>query len=216
MLEMVLTNQQIAIAGRVLEGETEQIIVGAMVEIIAMPQKFKDILSLKALQYGSQWQKMSERPDRKITGSDGYFHFIKLPLGEYILEASLPARGTRYSKVRTTVKVSSNTNSKIPTTITDIVLLPTGIKGTITDENELNKPIINAKIQIQGSQESTISNQKGNYRLLGLESAKSGNSTVTLIISATGYQQVSHSLEIQQGEIISNQNFSLKPQLLVN
>ena len=73
MLKMSVSKPQIAIAGRVLEGETEKIISGAMVEIIEMPERFRAILSLKALQYGSQWEKMSERPDRKITSSDGYF-----------------------------------------------------------------------------------------------------------------------------------------------
>ena len=58
MLQMSVSNPQIAIAGRVLEGETEKAISGTMVEIIEMPEKFKAILSLKALQYGKQWEKM--------------------------------------------------------------------------------------------------------------------------------------------------------------
>jgi hypothetical protein len=212
MLKLSVFNQQIAIAGRVLEGETEQIISGAMVEVIEMPEKFRAILSLKALQYGLQWEKMSARPDRKITTRDGYFYFINLPEGEYLLETSLPTSGTRYSKVRQTVKVPSPVNGKISTTMTDIVLLPTGIKGTITDADEPSKAIVNAKVQIQGSLESAFSDQNGNYHLLGLESAKSGQRTVTLMVSATGYQQVSQSLVVKQGEVISNQNFSLKPQ----
>ncbi len=136
MLKMSVSNQQIAIAGKVLEGETETKISGAMVEIIEMPETFRAILSLKALQYGSQWEKMLERPDRKITSSDGYFHLTNLPPGEYVLETSLPTSPTRYHKVRKTVKVSSTVNEKISTTITNIVLSPTGIKGTITDADE--------------------------------------------------------------------------------
>lgn len=212
MLTFSVSNQQIAIAGRVLEGETEQIIPGAVVEVIEMPEKFRAILSLKALQYGSQWEKISARPERKITTSDGYFYFINLPEGEYLLEASLPTSGIRYSKVRKAVEVASPVNGKIPTTMTDIVFLSTGIKGTITNANEPSKAIANAKVQIQDSLESAFSDQKGNYHLLGLESSKSGQRTVTLMVSATGYQQVSQSLIIKQGEVISNQNFSLKPQ----
>lgn len=209
MLKMSVSNQQIAIAGKVLEGETENKISGALVEIIEMPEKFRAILSMKALQYGSQWEKMLERPDRKITTSDGAFYFTNLPVGEYLLETSLPTSSTRYHSVRKTVKVSAADNGKIAATMTNIVLSPTVIKGTITDADEPNKLIVNAKIQIQDSRESAVSDRNGNYRLIGLESPKSGQRTVTLIISAIGYQQVSQSIDIQRGEVIA-QNFSLQ------
>ena len=209
MLTMQISNSQVAIAGRVLERETKEPISGAMVEIIEMPEKFNDILSLKALQYGTQWEKMSVRPDRKITASDGSFYFVNLPPGEYKLKASLLGSGTRY-KNREQEIIVKDVNQ---TLMTEIDLLPTGIKGTITDADEQNKAIVNAKVQIQGSPESTFSDQKGNYLLLGLEASKSESDRRTVIVSATGYQQqVSQPLEIQQGEVISNQNFSLNPQ----
>lgn len=210
MLELSIVNQQIAIAGKVLQGETETPISGAIVEIIEMPEKFRAILALKALQYGEQWQKMLERPDRKVTKNDGYFYLTNLPAGDYLIETSLPNSPTQYNPVRTTVKVSSPVNGKIPTMMTDIVLSPTGIKGTITDANDAKKLVVNAKIQIQDSGDMTISDQKGNYRLLGLESSKSGQRTITLIVSATGYQQVSQTINIQRGVVITEQNFALK------
>jgi len=95
--------------------------------------------------------------------------------------------------------------------IADIVLSPTGIKGKITDVDDPKKLITNAKVQIQNSGDSTISDQQGNYRLIGLESPESGQRTITMIVSATGYQQVSQSLNIQRGEVIAEQNFALKP-----
>jgi hypothetical protein len=211
MLELSIVNQQIAIAGKVLQGETQKDISGAIVAIIEMPEKFRAILSLKALQYGLQWEKVPERPDRKITSNDGYFYFTNLPSGEYLLEASLPTSPTRYNEVRTKVQVSSPVNGKIPTTMADIVLLPTGIKGKITDANDQEKFVINAKVQIQDSGDSTISDQKGNYRLIGLESPKSGQRTINMIVSATGYQQLFQSINIQRGEIIAEKNFALKP-----
>jgi CarboxypepD_reg-like domain len=210
MLEMSIVSQQVAIAGRVLEGETESSISGAIVEIVAMPEKFRAILSLKALQYGSQWEKMHNSPNRRITTSDGSFHFINLPPGEYILEVSFPVNPNRYNKVQKTVKVSAAVNGKIPTMMLDILLSVTGIKGIITDAEEANKLIANAKVQIQGSRESCISNQKGNYRLLGLEPSKSGELNLNLIVSAIGYQEVSKSVVIKRGEVITEQNFSLK------
>jgi hypothetical protein len=211
MLELSIVNQQIAIAGKVLQGETQKNISGAIVAIIEMPEKFRAILSLKALQYGSKWEKMSERPDRKITRNDGYFYFTNLPPGEYLLEASLPTSPTRYNEVRKEAQVSSLINGRIPTMMADIVLSPTGIKGKITDANDPKKVITNAKVQIQDSGDNTISDQQGNYRLIELESPKSGERNITMIVSATGYQQVFQSLNIQRGQVILEQNFALKP-----
>ncbi|NJL79233.1 MAG: hypothetical protein HC836_20790 [Richelia sp. RM2_1_2] len=136
---MSITNPQIAIAGRVVEGETKKIIAGAMVKIIEMPEVFQTKLSLKAMQYGSQWQKMFERPDCKITASDGYFYFINLPTGEYVLETSLSANST-YSKVKTKVKVSDSINGKIPTTIIDdIIFSLTKVNAVISHRDEPNR-----------------------------------------------------------------------------
>lgn len=218
MLELSIVNQQIAIAGKVLQGETENPISGAIVEIITMPDKFKDILALKALQYGSQWQKMLNRPDRKVTNNEGNFYLTNLPPGDYIIETSIPTSATQYKPVRTEVTVSktvfATVNDKpiaiIPTAMTNIVLSPTGIKGTITEENDPQKWVVNAKIQIKESGDIAISDQKGYYRFLGLESSKSGERTITLNISAIGYQQVSQKLNIQRGVVISAQNFALK------
>ncbi len=106
MLKMSVSSQQIAIAGRVLDDSTQEAIAGAIVKIIEMPDKFRTYLSLKELQYGSQWQKMSDRADRKITASDGYFYFVDLPTGDYKLEVSVNAIGADYQTVEHEVEVS--------------------------------------------------------------------------------------------------------------
>lgn len=218
MLELSIVNQQIAIAGKVLQGETEKPISGARVEIIEMPEKFRAILALKALQYGEQWQKMLERPDRKVTNTNGDFYLTNLPPGDYIIEASLPTHSTQYQPVKTTVKVSDPVSAQvhdqeisiIPTTMARIVLSPTGIKGTIIHANNPKKLIANAKIQIQESGDSTRSDQKGNYRLIGLKTLQSGQQTITLNVSAIGYQDISQKLNIQRGVVIAEQNFALQ------
>ncbi len=56
--------------------------------------------------------------------------------------------------------------------------------------------LANAQVQIQDSRGSTISDRQGNYRLIGLESPKSGQHTITVVVSATGYQQASKLLNI--------------------
>lgn len=121
MLEIKITNPQVAIAGRVLDKETEKAIAGAMVQIVEMPEKFQTQLSLKALQHGSQWSKMSDRLDRKLTASDGYFYFINLPAGDYKLAAFFQKR-TSDSKKETTVRVASPLEGITPTTMTNIIL----------------------------------------------------------------------------------------------
>jgi Ni,Fe-hydrogenase III component G len=113
MLNTIISNAQVAIAGRVLDDKTKQIISGAMVEIIEMPEEFQKQLKLKELQYDSQWRKMSVRPDRQVTKNDGYFYFVNLPPGEYTLKASVLNRTIQYvdveeksKKVEVTVKES--------------------------------------------------------------------------------------------------------------
>ncbi len=234
MLKMSLFSQQIAIAGRVLEGETDKAISGAMVEIIDMPDKFQTILSLKAQQYGSQWSKMSDRPDRKFTASDGYFYFVNLPPEEYKLKVSVPGSKTQYKNREITVTVKDpikkdvisiekleKVKQIIPTTMTtNIFLLPIGIigiiKGKITEEVAPNKPISEANVQIENNSEKTLSDQKGNYVLLLKDSSKSDPRTLTLIVSATDYEQKVSQIEIQPREVISYQNFSLKKIKKVN
>ena len=87
---MKIESSQIAIAGRVLRGGNP--ISGAIVEIESSPESFQAILSMKAMKYGSQWENMSDRPDRKKTASDGYFFFVNLPDGSYSLKVSEPGR----------------------------------------------------------------------------------------------------------------------------
>lgn len=228
---MSLSSQQIAIAGRVLEGETDKAISGAMVEIIDMPKEFQTILSLKALQYGSQWKKISDRPDRKITASDGYFYFVNLPPGKYKLKASVPGSTIHYENaekkekeviVKNPVNIDNHVIPKkivkqvIPTTLkdTDIILVKaTGIKGTIADIDRLENPIAGATVQIQDNSKSTLSDRNGNYLLVGLEASEKYKVTVF----AKGYQQNSENSEriIQiksKNEVITN-HFYLKKQV---
>ena len=85
-------SSQIAIADMVKRGDNP--ISGARVKIDreSSPESFQAILSMKAMKYGSQWENMSDRPDRKITASDGYFFFVNLPDGSYSLKVSEPGR----------------------------------------------------------------------------------------------------------------------------
>ena len=196
MLKMSLSSQQIAIAGRVLEGETDRAISGAMVEIIDMPESFRKILSLKALQYGAQWEKMSDRPDRKFTASDGSFYFVNLPTGvyfvdlptgvdlstgKYTLAAFIPSSRIIQYGIKEFTVTKEKSSERIITTLMDIPLVLTTIsitiKGQITDFNDSKKKISSAKIEVLNSLGSvkqavifaiTLLIQSGLYRLASL------------------------------------------------
>lgn len=202
----IKTHQSITIAGQVLEGETNRPISGATVMIVEKPEKFGNWLSLRSLQYGLRWETMNNRPDQQLTAEDGYFYFVDLPGGEYVLEASLLTEATRYDRARETIQVpSSNQNEqKIITKVINFILSPTGIKGVITDN--ANKTLPYARIQIQDGQQHTFSDSDGNYRLLGLEPSKSN---LTFIFSASGYKQASKQVKLAQGKVVVS-NLSLR------
>ena len=90
--KMEIESPQIAIAGRVLRGDKPISGARVKIDIESSPESFQAILSMKAMKYGSQWENMSDRPDRKITASDGYFFFVNLPDGNYSLEVSVHGR----------------------------------------------------------------------------------------------------------------------------
>lgn len=189
------TRNRVAIAGQLSNAETGQVIHRARVEITKMPDSFKNWLTLRAMQYGANWETMVERPDRTQTTIDGHFHFLDLPDGDYTLTASLPSTGTRYGAVEKKVQVSRN-GDRIKLAAADIALPPTGIKGQIT--NAENQPIVMAKVQVKGTEESTFSDSKGNYLLSGLEVSKV---QYTVRFSAQGYQQCSPNIQLSQGQV---------------
>jgi len=188
------SSSQIAIAGRVLEGETEKAISGAMVKIINMRKKFRTFCSLKASQYGPQWEKISDRPDRKFTDIHGYFKFCHLPPGKYLLEVSKPGSITHLQYGIKDFTVATDSRKKIITVKDDINFFPIGIKGLVIDVDS-EKGIGNAKIKINRRSEFIYTDSQGFYRL-GLETSTLQKKKVTLKVYASGYQKASEPLHI--------------------
>jgi len=195
--------RQVAIYGQVSDAQTGLPIQGALVEIGKRPDAFNKWLELRSIQYGSDWDRMTERPDRTRTAVDGHFHFLDLPDGEYTLTASLPSAGTRYGTAQVTVTVRRDERGNIARNPADMSLPPTAIKGQIVTAAD-KSPVFMAKIQIEGSAELAFSDSKGKYLLSGLEARKQGaKRTVNVRVSASGCQPVSQIADIIQGEVTS-------------
>lgn len=211
-IELESTRHQVAIYGQISDAETGLTIQDALVEIVQMPETFRNLLALRSQQHGSQWETLEHRPDRKRTAIDGYFYFLDLPDGEYTLTASLRSAGSCYGVAEVKAIVSRDSYGNYVKTAANMTLPPTAIKGKITDLN--GDPIVLAKIQIAGTTDYIFSDSKGNYLFSGLETSRPPlKRTVNINVSARGFQPGSQSAELSQG-IVQNLNFALFQQPL--
>ncbi|MEH2189256.1 MAG: carboxypeptidase regulatory-like domain-containing protein [Nostoc sp.] len=196
MVQWQLIRHQVAIAGQVINAQTKKAIANVEVNITKAPQAFTDWLKLKSLQHSDR------SPYLTRTAFDGYFHFWDLPEGEYTLTALLPNAARRYGTATITVTVPSKVEGKIIMTAADMALPPTVLKGNISNQN--GEPVFMAEVRVKGSTESTFSNDKGQYSLIGLESSEIKR---IAIVSAQGYQPTSQSV------VISHPSTDLQPPL---
>lgn len=195
------TRHQVAIAGRVTDSQTGQAIAGAQVNIKVAPAEFVDRCELlKNVQYSDHWESMPERPDQKHTASDGHFHFMDLPDGDYTLEATLPRMGTRYGMSHVTVIVSRD-GQDINMAQADMTLFPTGLQGQVMAGTD---PVMLAEVRMKGSGEYTFTDEQGNYLLVGLEAGIDR----TVIVSARNFTSIQSTKDFVAGEITSG-NFNL-------
>lgn len=199
---------QVAISGRVTDAQTGRAIGSAQVRIIAAPLVFMEWLANRAKQYGDKWKIMMERPDRIRTAADGHFHFMDLPDGQYTLTASLPGSGTRYGTAQNVVTVTRDAEGNITMAVADMDLPSTMLNGRITIQNTTD-PVVMAEVLIQGIGERTFSDGDGQYLLAGLEIGQR-----TVVISAQGYQQISHTVQFSQAGEELTSDFIMEPAIL--
>jgi hypothetical protein len=199
---------QVAISGRVTDAQTGRAIGSAQVRIIAAPLVFMEWLANRAKQYGDKWKIMMERPDRIRTAADGHFHFMDLPDGQYTLTASLPGSGTRNGTAQNVVTVTRDAEGNITMALADMDLPSTMLNGRITIQNTTD-PVVMAEVRIQGIGERTFSDGDGQYLLAGLEIGQR-----TVVISAQGYQQISHTVQFSQAGEELTSDFIMEPAIL--
>ncbi|MBW2121691.1 MAG: hypothetical protein JRH07_07580, partial [Deltaproteobacteria bacterium] len=100
MSEWEIIRHVVAIAGRVIDGQTGRAVRGGQVVISHGPETFMAWLAARAKERGSPWASMAERPDRTRTEADDHIQFMDLPEGDYTLAASLPGALGRYGTAR--------------------------------------------------------------------------------------------------------------------
>jgi len=186
-----------ALGGRVKDARTGEPLAAVRVEIAAGPAAFTSRLDLLVRQHGDLWATLAERPDRTRTARDGFFRFLDLPAGQYILSASLPGSGTRYGTATAGVTLSSDAQGDtLPGTV-DLELPATTIQGRI--RSTPNAPVWMAEVRIQGSGERTWSDAQGQYVLSGIEAGAR-----KLTISAAGFGVKSEAVTLgQPGEAVT-------------
>jgi Carboxypeptidase regulatory-like domain len=199
-----IVRHQVAIAGRVTDAQTGRAIGGAQVRITAAPATFTTWLTVRALQYGTRWATMAERPDQTRTAADGHFHFLDLPDGQYTLTASLPGAGSRLSTAEKQATVSRDAQGTLTMAAADIALPPTTLKGEITDRDGNRLALV--EVRVQGSGERAFSDAQGRYLLAGLEAGQH-----TVLVSAHGYQPVSRTAVMRPVGAVQTLNVVLDP-----
>jgi hypothetical protein len=150
------------------------------------------------------------RPYLTQTAADGLFYFLDLPRGKYTLIASLPNFQRRYgiSQVEN-ITVSHNDRGDIAIAIADIALPSTSLTGKITHTSETNaEPLVLAEVRLEGSQESTFSDSKGEYILSGLEASVRQR---TVLVRARGYKPNEGTITLSQPGEQKTLNFELTP-----
>jgi len=198
-----IISHAVAISGQVTDIQTDNLIAGVRIDIINGPSEFLSMVDLQAKSYGRRWQTMQDRPDRKISTGDGHFHFMDLPDGTYTLEAMLPGAGSRYGTVHTITSVSRDSLGQLIMTTVELNLPPTTLRGKITDQSS-GDPIEMAQVTINGSNESTYSDDLGDYVLNGLETGSR-----TLLVSARGHQPVSQVVNLASAGTDLTQNIAM-------
>ena len=194
MVKIEPTRHQVALAGQVTDEQTGRVIRGVRVEITSAPSTFQEWLNERKKQYGDRWDSMNEREDRVRTASDGHFHFVDLPDGQYTLTASLPSAGSRYGTAQVNVTVSINASGNVTMVSANIALPPTTIKGKVTKYND--GALTMAEIRVKGSGERVFSNSKGEYIITGLEKGER-----TVLASAQGYKMGEQKAQVNRGAV---------------
>jgi Carboxypeptidase regulatory-like domain len=194
-MEKIEIRHKVAIAGTTSDEITKQPIADAFVELVGQN------LHIEMSENGSFYLIDQETGLVKLPTSlskiqNGFFYFMDLPNGEYTLKVSAPKLESRYEPVKEQ-KVSP------PNLQANVQLSPTRVIGRVSSDK--NEPIPKALVKLGGSEYQTLTNDKGEYILLGIVASKP-----KVQVSHPKFEQSSQEVELIAG-IEHIQDFSLKP-----
>jgi hypothetical protein len=194
-MEKIEIRHKVALAGTTSDEITKQPIADALVELLGQN------LHIQTSENGSfylidQQTGLVKLPTSLSKIQNGFFYFMDLPNGEYTLKVSAPKLESRYEPVKEQ-KVS------VPNLQANVQLSPTRLIGRVNSDK--NEPIVKALVKLRGSEYQTLTNDKGEYILLGIVASKPD-----LQVSHPKFEQSSQEVELIAG-IEHIQNFSLKP-----
>jgi hypothetical protein len=194
---------QVAIAGRVIHGETGKPMSDVVVTIIAMPKAFRQKLDFLAKTRRAPRTIVADGIERTKTRTDGLFYFLDLPDGEYTLSAYVPYQGTRYGPLKQSVVVTRDGDGNFKLALANFALQPTTVKGTVT-ETEHNAPVTMAEIRVKGSGECAFTDAHGQYSLTEIESGKR-----TVVVTAQGYKMNAKLISLEAPGASQKQDFNM-------
>jgi hypothetical protein len=195
-MEEIEVRHKVAIAGTTSDEVTKQPIADAVVELLGQN------LHIQMSENGSfylinQQTGLVKLPTSLSKIQNGFFYFMDLPNGEYTLKVSAPKLESRYEPVKEQ-KVT------VPNLQANVQLSPTRLVGQVK-RSDNNEPIAKALVKLGGSEYQTLTNDKGEYILLGIVASKP-----TVQVSYPKFEQSSKQVELIAG-IEHIQDFSLKP-----
>lgn len=194
-MEEIEIRHKVAIAGTTSDEISKQPIADAVVELLGQN------LHIQMSENGSfylidQQTGLVKLPTLLSKIQNGLFYFMDLPNGEYTLKVSAPKLEKRYERVQEKVTV--------PNLQANVQLSPTRLVGQVK-RSDNNEPIAKALVKLGGSEYQTLTNDKGEYILLGIVASKP-----TVQVSHPKFEQSSQEVKLIAG-IEHIENFSLKP-----
>jgi hypothetical protein len=203
MSDWQIARHRVAIAGRVLDGNTGKALGDVAVTLTAMPAALQKRLAITSIAYGSGWNSMPRRPDRTMTSENGLFYFLDLPNGKYSLSALPPTYGGRYSTTQQALTVSRDGKGDTKIAFVNLTLQPTTVKGKITGPGQKTAVVL-ANVRVKGSGERVFSDAQGQYTVTGIEPGKR-----VLMVSAQGYRAESRPFTLGDPGASQTLNISL-------
>lgn len=203
---------QVALSGIVVDAETSQRLAGATAMITAMPAAFQTFLAGKAIQYGTLWATLTERPDLTSTDTDGSFHFVDLPDGAYVVTFAAPRGVGIYGSAALSCSVARDAAGNIAARPQVVRLPPTGVRGLVNGKapgsgpGGVVGPIPGARVRVRGSGEVAHTRRDGRFYLPGLTPGM-----LTLEITASNYEPTTRTVMIATGTITDVGSSTLTP-----